>query len=153
MGCECCRKGRCSAIVMAPHPLWPHTISHRAITAVIRTAGATFQLGRNQCLTSTTRAELKGKTIRALCWQVNASSRVPHAARVGSLSVIIKKRAARKSQNVHASRGGMGDRKWALRVHIRQHRSAKYSSNLTPDWLKTWPFISAADSTNLMVSI
>lgn len=49
--------------------------------------------------------------------------------------------------------GGTGDRKWDLGEHIKQNRSAKYNSNFTPEWIKTWPFISAGDSTNLMASI
>lgn len=57
------------------------------------------------------------------------------------------------TQNVHARRGGTGDSKWDLGEHIMQHKSAKYSSNFTPEWIKTWPFISAGDSTNRMVSI
>lgn len=34
-----------------------------------------------------------------------------------------------------------GDRKWDLGEYINPHRSAKYSSNFTPEWIKTWPFI------------
>lgn len=34
-----------------------------------------------------------------------------------------------------------GDRKWDLGEYINLHRSAKYSSNFTPEWIKTWPFI------------
>lgn len=97
---------------MALHPLWPHTISHRAITAVILTAGAALQLGRNQCLTSMTREELKGKAIRVFCCQVNASIRAPRAASQASLSVIVKKGQPGSlytiTQNMHASRGWYG---------------------------------------------
>lgn len=30
-----------------------------------------------------------------------------------------------------------GDRKWDLGEYINPHRSAKYSSNFTPEWIKT----------------
>lgn len=78
-------------------------------------------------------------------------------ARLASLSVIIKEEQPGSlytvTQKAHASRGGTGDRKRDLGEHIKLHRSAKYSSNFTPEWIKTWPFISAGDSTNLMASI
>lgn len=34
-----------------------------------------------------------------------------------------------------------GDRKWDLGEYINPQRSAKYSSNFTPEWIKTWPFV------------
>lgn len=45
------------------------------------------------------------------------------------------------------------DRKWDLGERVKQCRSAKYSSNFTPEWMKTWPSVSAGDSTNLTASI
>lgn len=45
------------------------------------------------------------------------------------------------------------DRKWDLWEYINLHRSAKYSSNFTPEWIKTWPFIFAGDSENLTAYI
>lgn len=54
--------GRCAAIVMAPHPLWPPTISHRATTSEILTTGATIQLGRNWYLGQRDRRGVKRKS-------------------------------------------------------------------------------------------
>ena len=41
------------------------------------------------------------------------------------------------------------DKKWDLRESINPHRPAKYSSNFTPEWIQTWPFIFASDRENL----